>query len=271
MEVITSKSNEKVKFLKSLNEKKDRIKNNCYYLEGVKVINEVIEGKKAINIKFIAYSSIILEKINGGIDIINKINKEDKIIKIELTPELFEYITDTKTPQGILAVIEICEKSYEEMLNKGENILLLDKVQDPGNIGTIIRTCDAFNICNIIYLNGTGDIYSPKTVRSTMGSILRSSFAKITEDELKALKDVAINNSYEIIGTSLNTDNYIENTKFKTNKNIIIFSNEANGISNSVQNICTKLVKINMSNSAESLNVGIASGIVLHKMYNDNL
>lgn len=266
MEIITSKSNDNVKFVKSLNEKKARIGNNCYYLEGIKVINEVLEDR-AINVKFIAYSSILLKNINGGSKMLSKIEEQKGIKKIEFSPEIFEYITDTKTPQGILAVISIDEKSYRKLLDSDNNILLLDKVQDPGNIGTIIRTCDAFNIHDIIYLNGTGDIYSPKVVRSTMGSILRANFSNIGEEELLTLKKIATEKEYEIIGTSLNTVNYIEKIKFKKSRNIIVFSNEANGISGNVENICTKLVKINMSNSAESLNVGIAAGIVLHKLY----
>lgn len=271
MEVITSKSNDNVKFIKSLNEKKERIKNNCYYLEGIKVINEVLNSKKVLDVKFIAYSSDILIKLNGGNDILQKIKKLNDIKTIEFSAEIFEYITDTKTPQGILAVMNIKEKSYEELLNANNNILLLDKIQDPGNIGTIIRTCDAFNIHDIIYITGTSDIYSPKVVRSTMGSILRINFAKIDEKELSLLKNITYTKEYQIIGTSLNTDNYVENIKFNKNKNIIVFSNEASGISSNVKNICTNLIKINMSNTAESLNVGIAAGIVLHKLYNDNI
>lgn len=271
MEVITSKSNDNVKFIKSLNEKKERIKNNCYYLEGIKVIDEVIKSYKVKDIKFIAYCSDILSKLNGGNDILQKIKKLKDIKTIEFTSELFEYITDTKTPQGILAVMNIKEKNYKDLLSLNNNILLLDKVQDPGNIGTIIRTCDAFDIHDIIYIVGTGDIYSPKTVRSTMGSILRVNFSKITEEELCSLKESANSKGYDIIGTSLNTDNYIEKMKFNKKNNIIVFSNEANGISSSVQDICTNLIKINMSNTAESLNVGIATGIVLHKIYTDNI
>ena len=266
MEIITSKSNDKVKFLKSLNEKKERIKNNCYYLEGVKVIEEVLENK-AINVRFIAYSSIMLNKVNGGKEMLQKLDKFDNINKIELSKEIFEYVTDTKTPQGILAVIEIQEKSYIDILNTNENIVLLDKIQDPGNIGTIIRTCDAFNVHNIIYKNGTTDINSPKVVRSTMGSILRVSFVKIDVEELLEFKKKLINNKYIVTGTSLETDNYIENIEFNKAKNIIVFSNEANGISEKIQQICDRLVKINMSNTAESLNVGIAAGITLHKLY----
>lgn len=271
MEVITSKTNVKVKFLKGLNEKKERIKNNCFYIEGIKVVGEVLKMKKAININFIAFSSEILKKVSGGNEILHELLNHNDINKVEFTQEIFEYITDTKTPQGILAVIEIKEKSYVDMLKAGENILLLDKVQDLGNIGTIIRTCDAFNVHNIMYLNGTGDIYSPKTVRSTMGSILRINFGKINDKELQNFRNSADINGYEIIGTSLNTDNYVENIKFSRNKNIIIFSNEANGISKNVENICTKLVKVNMSDSAESLNVGIAAGIIIHKMYSDSI
>lgn len=269
MEVITSKSNDKVKFLKSLNEKKDRIKNSCFYLEGIKVINEVLDSKKAVNVKFIAYSSILLEKSNLGKNLIKRLRLQKNIEIFELTQELFEYITDTKTPQGVIAVMQIEQLKFDDILKENNNIVLLDKIQDPGNIGTIIRTCDAFNIHDLIYLNGTGDIYSPKVVRSTMGSILRVNISKINNNDINVFKQIAKENGYKILGTSLQTNNYLENYKFKNNKNIIVFSNEANGISNEIKNICDDLIKINMSSTAESLNVGIASGIFLHKMYVD--
>lgn len=267
MDVITSKSNDKVKFLKSLNEKKDRMRKNCFYLEGIKVINEVLDSKKAINVEFIAYSSTILEKSDLGIKLLQRLKKQDGIEIIEFSKELLEYVTDTKTPQGVVAVLEIKEKDYIEILKSNSNIVIMDKIQDPGNIGTIIRTCDAFNIHNIIYLQGTGDIYSPKVVRSTMGSILRVDISKVNIEELDNFKKYAIINGYKIIGTSLKTNNYFEEYAFN-NRNILVFSNEANGISKEIESICDDLIKINMSDSAESLNVGIAAGIVVHELYN---
>ena len=268
MEVITSKSNDKVKFLKSLNDKKERIKNNCFYLEGVKVVSEILSMEKAVNIKFIAYSSTILKGVNGGECLLSKlINFDVKII--EFSKEIFEYICDTKTPQGIIAVIEIKEKTYNQMLENGDNILLLDSVQDPGNVGTIIRTCDAFNIRNVIYTTGTVDIYSPKTVRSTMSAICKVNFAKVLSNELDKFKIDSKKYGYTVIGTSLQTDNFFEGYEFE-NKNIIVFSNEANGISKEISSICDDLIKINMSQTAESLNVGIAAGIILHKLYSNN-
>ena len=125
MEVITSKTNVKVKFLKGLNEKKERIKNNCFYIEGIKVVSEVLKMKEAINISFIAFSSEILKKVSGGSDILNELSKNDDINKVEFTPEIFEYITDTKTPQGILAVIEIKESAKKEVT---ELVILIQRL-----------------------------------------------------------------------------------------------------------------------------------------------
>ena len=104
IEVITSKSNEKAKFIRSLNDKKGRKKNGCFYLEGIKVVNEVIERKRAINLRFIAYSEEILINVNGGKEILNKIKKIQN--KISFSKDVFNTLTDTKTPQGILAVLE---------------------------------------------------------------------------------------------------------------------------------------------------------------------
>lgn len=260
MEIITSKSNEKVKFIKSLNEKKFRKKKMCFYLEGIKVVEEVLSSKKAIDIMFIALSTEILSKINGGNDCIEKINLMENIQKYNIKKEIFESIVDTKTPQGILVVLKIKELSLNDALkiNK-KNILLLDKVQDLGNVGTIIRTADAFGINTILCMEGTADVYSPKVVRSTMGSIIRQNIVYLKYEDLDTLKK----SDYRIIGTSLNTNKDISNLDFNK-KSIFVLGNEANGISKEVENICDELVKIQMSGKAESLNVGIAAGIIMY-------
>lgn len=263
--MITSKTNEKVKFLKSLNEKKGRMSQKCFYLEGIKVVNEILDEKQAVNMKFIAYSSHILQKVNGGSTLLNRIQTLE-IETIELTEQLFQSICDTKTPQGVLVVVPIQEKSFQEILKTGENVLLLDSVQDPGNVGTIIRTCDAFGVKNVFYTSSTTDLYAPKVVRSTMASHCRVSFVKLVEDQLDALKQMAKKVGYTIIGTSLKSDYFLEDYTFGS-RNIIVFSNEANGISKEVETICDDQIKIHMSNTAESLNVGVAAGIILHKLY----
>ena len=264
MEVITSKANEKVKFIKSLNDKKARKMNNVFYLEGIKVVEEVINNVKAIDIMFIAYSDEILNNINGGkkfLNLIKVLELENDINILNIKKEIFESITDTKTPQGVLAVIKIRKYDIDDILNE-DKILLLDKIQDAGNIGTIIRTADAFNVKGIICMENTVDVYSPKVVRSTMGSILREKIIYIKSEDLFGLKKYG----HILYGTSLSSNKYIEDINF-SKKSIFILGNEANGISEEVEKICDSLVKIKMSGNTESLNVAIAAGIILHAQY----
>ena len=263
---ITSKSNEKVKYIKSLNEKKFRQKYKAFYLEGIKVVNEAIDNK-AVNIQFIAYSESMLVKNNGGSDLIEKINF-NKIEKILLSDEVFKYVTDTITPQGVLAVIDKVERNLD-MIDKNSDVLILDKVQDLGNIGTIIRSADAFGIKNIVAIDGTGDIYAPKVIRATMGSILRENILYVKEEEIEKLFLFLKENSFKVIGTSLDTSNFLESL-IKNQKYAFIVGNEANGISNKILNMCDELVKINMYDTAESLNVGVATGIVLYEIFKKN-
>ena len=264
MEVITSKANEKVKFIKSLNDKKARKMNNVFYLEGIKVVEEVINNVKAIDIMFIAYSDEILNNINGGkkfLNLIKVLELENDINILNIKKEIFESITDTKTPQGVLAVIKIKKYDIDDIL-KEDKILLLDKIQDAGNIGTIIRTADAFNVKGIICMENTVDVYSPKVVRSTMGSILREKIIYIKSEDLFGLKKYG----HILYGTSLSSNKYIEDINF-SKKSIFVLGNEANGISEEVEKVCDSLVKIKMSGNAESLNVAIAAGIILHAQY----
>ena len=170
MELIVSKSNDNVKFIRSLNEKKYRTKYNAFYLEGVKVTNEILDKNEAIDILFIAYSKSLLISTNGGQALLNRINSLKNIKVLEFEENVFKYMTDTVNTQGILVVMKIPKYSLENEENK--NIILLDKVQDLGNIGTIIRSCNAFGVDTILCTSGTADVYSPKAVRATMGGIL---------------------------------------------------------------------------------------------------
>ena len=129
MDTIISKSNEKVKYIKSLNEKKFRQKYNAFYIEGIKVVEEILEIKKAIDIMFIAYSKEILQTLNGGKELLKKIEKLNQIEVIKLSKDVFEHITDTKTPQGILAVVKINEKTIDSII-LSEDVIILDRIQD---------------------------------------------------------------------------------------------------------------------------------------------
>lgn len=275
MELITSKLNEKVKFVKNLNEKKYRNLENSFYIEGIKVVNEAIDMfiLNEININFIVISKEILKNVNGGLEIISRIEKlynENKIKVYEFERNIFKSVTDTITPQGILAIIEIPKYSLDECLNQNSNILLLDKVQDMGNLGTILRTANAFNVNTIFCIKGTADVYSPKVVRSTMSSILRQKVIYISEAENLIFFQKLKNIGYNIIGTALQTDKYIQDLDFKNSKNCFVIGNEANGISNGIIKECDFLVKIPIEKQVDSLNVSVATSIFLYEQYIQN-
>ena len=258
MEVITSKSNEKVKYIKSLNDKKFREKYNSYFVEGIKVINEIMEQA----IDDITFIACFLDNLKDS-EIIEKI-KQKNIPIIYLSKEIFEYITDTKSPQGILAVIN----KKEKYIDYNKDIIILDGVSDLGNLGTIIRNSVAFDINNIICINNVADIYSPKCVRSSMSNILKCNikYEENIEDIFAKLKE----KGYTIYGTDLLSDIYLKNQNFKNEKTAFVFGNESKGMSKEIKNKCDKLFKIEMEDNVESLNVASASSIILYKNYLKN-
>lgn len=264
MEEICSKSNNNVKFVRSLNEKKFRTKNNAFYLEGIKVVNEILDKEKAIDIMFIAYSKSILLTANGGKEILDRIEGIENIKILEFEENIFRYVTDTVTPQGILVVLNIPKYNFEnELKNNNNNILILDKVQDLGNIGTIIRSCNAFDVEIVLCVSGTADVYSPKALRSTMGGILNTKVIYLNDiKELEKIKEFG----YNIVTTSLNTNNKLDIIDMDK-KYAFVMGNEANGVSKEVENLSDVIVKIPMSDKIESLNVGVATSIILYEQY----
>ena len=261
MELIVSKSNDNVKFIRSLNEKKYRTKYNAFYLEGVKVTNEILDKNEAIDILFIAYSKSLLISTNGGQALLNRISSLKNIKVLEFEENIFKYMTDTVNTQGILVVMKIPKYSLENEENK--NIILLDKVQDLGNIGTIIRSCNAFGVDTILCTSGTADVYSPKAVRATMGGILNVKIIYLDGiEKLNLLKKMG----YKIATTSLKTQNSIDSIDYN-NKYIFVMGNEANGVSKEIIDISDFVVKIPMSEKIESLNVGVATSIILYEQY----
>ncbi len=261
MSAISSKSNESVKFIRSLNEKKFRIKNKAFYLEGIKIANEIMD--KAIDVMFIAYSKSLLLSSNGGKELLDRLENADEKV-IELEENIFKYVTDTVTPQGVLIVLKMPEYNLNDILSSSNtNIVVLDKVQDLGNIGTIIRSANAFDINIIVCTSGTADVYSPKALRSTMGGIFNVKVVYIEDiSELELIKK----NGYSLVTLSLDTNNSLSDIDLRK-KYAFIMGNEANGVSEEIVDMSDILVKIPMSNKIESLNVGVATSIVLYEQY----
>ena len=242
--IYTSKQNPIIKEIASLKDKKYRQKLGLYIAEGIKMVNEAVKYNVAI------------DKIVATQDAVNSINPSS-FPTIIVSNDVFKYLSDETTPQGALAVIKINSERVKAPKN---NALILDGVQDPGNMGTIIRTACALGYYDL-YLINTVDPYSSKVVRASMSGIYFANLYKCSLDEcLNALKGYKIVVA-DMCGESL--DNY------KIDKNFAIaVGNEANGVSNELTSNADVVLKIPMESRSESLNVAIASAIMMYKLKN---
>uniref|UniRef100_UPI0039EBAD3E TrmH family RNA methyltransferase n=1 Tax=Clostridium perfringens TaxID=1502 RepID=UPI0039EBAD3E len=247
---IESKNNNLFKEIKKLKEKKHRIKSNKYLIEGLRFVEEAIKSK--VSIDSIIFTESFKEK---NPNLFLKINENIKLI--QMNEALLKQLCSTENPQGVVGVINMQNKE----LKSGELVVLVDKVQDPGNMGTIIRTAHAAGAAGIVMTKGTVDIYNDKTLRSTMGSIF---YIPIVEDDsldfVKSLKK----EGYKLVVSSLQGKNnfFEENLQGKV---MIAVGNEGNGVSDEVYDIADIKVKIPMPGEAESLNVAVATSIMIYE------
>ena len=242
---ITSKDNEIIKNIKKLHDKKYRI--DSYIVEGIKMVKEAISENQLIELIAIREDF--------------EINFDTKNIKIiTVSSKVFNDISDVKTPQGILAVIK--KKPNKQIETNTDYILALDSLQDPGNMGTIIRTADSANINQIIINKTTVDPYSPKVIRSTMGAIYRTNIIEV-EDLKTTLKEIQ-SKGFQIITTDLKATQSIYDINYN-NKTVVVIGNEANGVSQEILQTADKKVIIPMLGKTESLNASIAASIMIYE------
>ena len=261
MQIITSKDNELVKHIRKLKDKKYRDESNEYVVEGVRLVEEAV--KENAKIKQI----IVCEDTTKTYEIPTHIMLEiAKYECIYVSDKVFNLITQVTNPQGIMAIIE--KDTANVQIDYTQDIIVtLDDVQDPGNLGTILRTVDSIGLNQIIVSKGTADAFNAKVVRSTMGAIFRIKIIEV-EDLAKAIKDMK-KHHFKLMVTSLQTDNSIYDINF--NKKIIVIGNEANGVSKEIQEMADEKAKIPMLGRTESLNASVATGVVLYEYVRQKL
>ena len=255
MQIITSKDNEIIKNIRKLKEKKYRDLSNSYIIEGIKLIKEAIVESKQIKQIIVCEENIN----NGGIDqkLLYEIAKYECIY---VTKKIFSLISDVQNPQGIMAVIEK-QNSEDNIDYKEDVIVVLDGIQDPGNLGTILRTIDSVGLKQVIVSKETADAYNPKVVRSTMGAIFRVNIIE-SNNLIETLKNLK-KHKYKVMATSLETNNNIYDVDY--NKKVIVIGNEANGVSQEILDFADEKIKIPMLGRTESLNASVATSIILYE------
>lgn len=260
--IITSKDNQLIKlYQKLMTSKKYRNEENMFVLEGARIIDDAVKE----NLDF--HCVLITEKaVDRYSEIYNNIKNninEDKIFII--SDVLSEKLSDTKTPQGIFAVVKKLDKvlTADKIINNGHYIILCN-LQDPGNIGTIIRTADAVGIDGIFLTDDCCEIYNPKLMRSTMGSLFRMNFWDgcniISLIEMLDSKGIPTFASViDTDATSLIECNF-------SNGAAVLIGNEGNGLPYEVSQMCTNRLTIKMQGNINSLNAAMATGIIMWEM-----
>jgi TrmH family RNA methyltransferase len=233
---------QKIKWIKSLHLKKNRENEGLFIVEGYKIVQELIQN-----------SPNSIKLIVGMSEALNTISAFNLEKQFSAKLDELERMSGLNSPSPILAVVEKIEPA---LLDFSKKILILDNIQDPGNLGTIIRTADWFGITQIVCSENTVDLYNYKTLQSTMGSFLRVNvYYKNLTDFLKEIK-------LPIHGALMNGTNI--NDIDPNSIRVLILGNEGKGISQEVINLITNPITIKGYGGAESLNVGIAAGILMH-------
>lgn len=244
MEHITSLKNPKVAAWKALKDRKGRRESGCFLVEGRKMVEEALAS--AFDVETVL--------VQEGMELPDGLTMP----VYELPAHVLAAVCDTKTPQGIAAVVRMKEQSA-----LGKHIVVLDGVQDPGNVGTIIRTADAAGLDGVLLSNQCADVFSPKVLRATMGSIFRMNL-RTTDDlpgELTKLRE----KGYSILSSQLDGTPFYERQDV-AERFALIIGNEGNGVSEQVQQTATHRVRLPMRGGAESLNAAIAAAIMMYEL-----
>ena len=182
--------------------------------------------------------------------------------KYEVVEErIFEKLSDTKTPQGILSVVRQPKYELSDILREGNLYVILEDIQDPGNMGTIVRTAEGAGVAGIIMTKGCVDIYNPKTIRSTMGSVYRVPFVYV-EDIAEAIAQIKAA-GISIYAAHLKGEKYYDHINY--GRAAFLIGNEGNGLKDDTAALADTYIKIPMSGKVESLNAAVATSILMYE------
>lgn len=258
---ITGLQNPLVKAAAELKQKKYRQQHSLFLAEGLRTVEEAVRYGK---VQRIFYTAIDDERTRSVLE-------EAAAQQVELicvSENVMKKIADTETPQGVIAVCEQQKNTLEKLLADGKMLLVLDRVGDPGNIGTMLRTADAAGLGGIVLLKGSADIYAPKTVRASMGSLFHVPvIAGLSEEDFVSKARKA---GYELLVTCLDGADNLYKADLR-GRLAFVMGNEANGVSETLLKAADKRVFIPMQGRAESLNVAMAAGIVMFEALRQRL
>lgn len=256
MEVITSAANATVKYVKSLKQRKFREANGAFFVEGLRLSMEALQS--GWEIRWVLMTEDFYKE-HGRESLLQAFSRQSILV----TDKILKELSETEHPQGILTVLSMPQTQTIHL--EGKRILLLDCLQDPGNMGTIIRTADAFAFDGILVSDGCVDVYNGKVLRATMGSIFHIPIwqAGNAVDAVNRLKT----DGYTVYATHLQGQLMTEIPAMTNKEKVaLIIGNEGKGIAPEVAQAADAWVKIPMPGRAESLNASVAAAIFMYTM-----
>ena len=261
MNMITSKDNSIIKYYTKLSlSKKERKETESFVLEGARLCLDAIKENSVLRCVLVTQTA--MDKYNEAVNLLMDYVGEDKVYLI--SNELGNKLSDTKGTQGIFGICKILDKNFSvDTIYSGGKYVVLNNIQDPGNLGTIIRTADALGVSGVILSDDCCDLYNPKVIRSTMGSLFR---IPIMTDNintiLQTFKASNITTFAAVIDKS--ATNLIECDFSKGG--VIVIGNEGNGLPPEIVNKCDEKLTIKMQGNVDSLNAAMATGIIMWEM-----
>lgn len=260
--MITSKTNSQLKYLSLLMKKKNaREEDRVFVTEGKKMFFEVLRQAPELLVKAYWSEKGLASLSEEELDLIASCPYE------EVKDDVFEAVAETITPQGVIAIVKMPYRTIDDMIASGKGLLLLETIQDPGNLGTMLRTAEAAGIGGVILSEDCVDAYGPKVVRSTMGAIFRVPFLYVEHftDTLQFLKirGVTLYAAHLQGSVPYNEPNY-------SGQYGIMIGNEGNGLSDAATALSDYRVRIPMDGQAESLNAAVAAAILMYEAKRKN-
>lgn len=254
---ISSKNNHLIKLAKSLANRKFREREKMFILEGVRLIEEALDA--GVQIDFILYSMKLSSSTRGS-KLLERFDDQGGAIYL-VEESLFDDVADTENPQGILAVAKILHSEFSQVeLNERSLLLLIDGVQDPGNLGTMIRTACAAGASGVVLTKGTVDLFNPKVIRASMGTIFQ--IPVIIKEDNQSILEFFKSNGFRILVADAKGEKLYYHAE-AAGPVVWVLGNEANGPGEFFQRHGDEIVSIPLLGKAESLNVAVAAGILL--------
>lgn len=259
MEVIRSRDNSKVKLFRSLRVKKNRDKEKLYALEGIKFVREALSLDAEI-------SFIMFDEDALSVPAVMELKERASQVGVPCVTcesRIFAGMTDVVSSQGVAAIVRRPEHSISELKENYRLLVLLDRIQDPGNLGTIIRTADAFGPAAVLLTEGCVDYLSPKVVRATAGAAFRVPVAEGVQGI--AVVEQLKTEGWRTVSTIVQSSYSFDDIEY-SERICLIIGNEGQGVSEEIQKASDLSITIRMTGNAESLNASVAAGICIYEI-----